>query len=156
MKIKGHKGFTIVELLIVVSLIAILSAVAIPALLKYQRDYKFLDYASQMEYLVKSAKILAMERTTNVGVCVEESRLTIRYLGTSRGAGICTGDVVRTMHVTDSYVSLSGSGASFDPRGLAIFTGNVSVSYSGRCEIVCISRTGIRTKRVLSGTCSCS
>ena len=153
MKIKGHKGFTIVELLIVVSLIAILSAVAIPALLKYQRDYKFWDYASQMEYLVKSAKILAMERTTNVGVCVSGSTLTIRDLGTDRGAGICTGTVVRTMQVTDSYVSLSGSGASFDPRGLAIQLGSACVTYDGRFERVVISRAGVRTERG-SGGCS--
>lgn len=151
MQIKNPKGFSLVELMIVVSIFAILAAVAIPALLKYQRDYKFIDYASRMEYLVKQAKIYAMERTTNVGVCVSgsTSTLTIRDLGTSRGAGICTGTPIKTMTVTESYVTLAGSGASFDPRGLAIFTGNVCVRYadSNRYEAVRISRAGIRTER---------
>ncbi len=147
MKLKGQKGLSLVELLVAISLIAILASIAIPALLKYQRDYTFIDYASQMKYLVKQAKIYAMERTTNVGVCVQGNMLTIRNIGTSRGAGICTGTVLRTMTVTDSYVTLTGSGASFDPRGLAIQLGNVCVAYGGRYERVVVSRVGIRTER---------
>lgn len=158
MKLKGQKGFSLVELMIVVSVFAILAAIAIPALFKYQRDFKFIDYASQMEYLVKTAKIYAMERTTNVGVCVSGSTLTIYDLGTSRGAGICTGTAIRTMTVTasDNYVTLAGSGASIDPRGLAIQLGNACVEYSGRYEKVCISRTGVRTMRGPTGGCATS
>ncbi len=157
MKLRGQKGFSLVELMIVVSLVAILSAIAIPALLKYQRDYKYLDYASQMEYMVKIAKIHAMERTTNVGVCVSGNALTIRDIGTSRGAGICTGTELRRMSVTDSYVTLAGSGGSFDPRGLAIFLGNVCVAYDGKHRKVCISRTGVRTDIERTGGCvSCT
>lgn len=152
MEIKQQKGFSLVELMITVALIAILASIAVPALLKYQRDYKFLDYASQMEYLVKTAKIYAMERTTNVGICVQGNTLTIRDIGTDRGAGICAGnDVIKTMTVTDSYVTLGGTGASVDPRGLAIQLGNVCVSYNNMHERVSISRTGIRTERGAGG-----
>lgn len=149
MRINNQKGFSLVELMIVVSIFAILAAIAIPALLKYQRDFKFLDYASQMEYLVKQGKIYAMERTVNVGVCVSGNTLAIRNLGTSRGAGICSGTAIMTMTVTDSYVTLAGSGASFDPRGLAIQIGNVCVIYPDRnmYEAIRISRAGIRTER---------
>ncbi len=151
-KLRQNRGFSIIELMIVVAVIAILSGIAVPQLLNYYRDYKFLDYASQMEYLVKQGKIYAMERTTNVGVCVSGNTLSIRDIGTSRGAGICTGTPIRSMTVTDSYVTLGGSGGSFDPRGLAIQIGTTCVTYSGKFVKMHISRAGIR-KEAGSGGC---
>lgn len=156
MKFKSQRGFSLVELMITVSIVAILSAIAIPALLKYQRDYKFWDYASQMEYLVKMAKIYAMERTTNVGVCVSGGTLTIRDLGTSRGAGICSGTEIRRMTVTDSYVTLAGSGASVDPRGITIWSGNTCVSYNNKYTKMCFSKASVRRVEGNGGCTPCS
>lgn len=148
----NNNGFSLIELLVVIGIIAILVGIAIPQLRAYYRDYRFWNYASQMEYLVKQAKIYAMERTTNVGVCVQGNTLSIRNIGTSRGAGICDGTVIKSMTVTDSYVTLAGTGASFDPRGLAIQLGNTCVSYSGKNVKIYISRAGIRKE---TGTGSC-
>lgn len=149
----NNKGLSLTELLVVIAILAILAGIAIPQLIKYYREHKFWDYASQMEYLVKQAKVYAMERTTNVGVCVSGNTLSIRDIGTSRSAGICTGTVIRTMTISESYVTLGGSGGSFDPRGLAIQLGNTCVAYSGKNVKMYISRTGIRKE---TGTGGCS
>lgn len=159
MKFKNQKGFSIVELMIVVSIFAILAAIAIPALLKYQRDFKFWDYASQMEYLTKYAKIVAMERTTNVGVCVSGSTLTIWDIGTGRpssAAASCTGTAIKTMTVTDSYVTLAGSSASFDPRGVTIWSGNTCVYYNNKYTKMCFSKASVRRVEGSGGCTPCS
>lgn len=147
----NNKGFSLEWLLIVIGIILILAIIGSPKLIKYYRDYKFWDYASQMEYLIKQAKIYAMERTTNVGVCVSGNILSIRNLGTSRGSGICSGTVIRSMTVTDNYVTLRGTGASFDPRGLAIQLGTTCVAYSGKNVKMHISRAGVRKKMGTGG-----
>lgn len=148
-----NKGFTLIELIVVIGIIAIIAGISFPQLLKYQKEYKFWDYASQMEYLVKQAKIYAMERTVNVGVCVQGNTLSIRNLGTNRGAGICSGTAIKSMTVTDSYVTLAGTGGSFDPRGIAIQIGTTCVAYSGKNVKMHISRAGIRKE---TGTGGCS
>ena len=129
-----QKGFTLVELIVAMGLIAVMAAVAVPSVLRYYKDYKFDDYAAQMDYLVKYAKIYAMEKTTNMGICVNSSArtLTIRDIGRVRGAGICSGTVIKSMPVAENYISLAGSGASIDPRGVTIFAGNTCISYNNK------------------------
>ncbi len=156
MKYIGQKGFSLVELLITIAIIGIVAAIAIPNFISYQRSYKFTDYASQIEYLIKYAKIYAMERTTNVGICVSGSELTVRNIGTSRSAGICSGSVVSTMTVPESYITIAGSGASFDPRGVAIWSGYVCVSYNNKYSKMCISKASLRKQEGSGGCSPCS
>lgn len=155
MKHSGQKGFSLVELIIALTVIATMAAIAFPNLLKYRRDYIFNDYASQIEYLVKYGKIYAMEKTTNVGFCINttDKTFTVRDIGRSRGAGICSGSEIRRLPVAENYISLAGSGASIDPRGVTIFSGNVCVSYNNRYFKVYLSKTSLRTENG-SGECS--
>lgn len=168
-----NKGFTLVELILVLAIAGIMLSIAIPNLIKYRKDYIFNDYASQMEYLVKYGKIYAMEKTTNVAVCISSNNLlTLQNIGTSRSFTLacnasneCTGNnpttpcIIKTMRIpsSDNYITLAGSGASFDPRGLAILTGYVCVAYDGKHRKICINRTGVRTDKEKEGGCvSCT
>ncbi|MCC6345618.1 MAG: prepilin-type N-terminal cleavage/methylation domain-containing protein [Nitrospirales bacterium] len=158
---KGQEGFSLLELIIVVVIVAVISAVAVSSISKFIKQYKFDSYAANMEYLVKLGKIKALELTSNVGVCVDTAarQLSIRDIGTSRSAGICSGSPLQgasNMTVAESYITVAGTGASFDPRGLAIQSGYTCFSYNGRYARVCISRSSVRTDSGAGGCSSCS
>ncbi len=144
-------GFSLVELLVVIGLIAILASAAIPPITKYFRTYKYIEYATSMENLVRWARLTAIERTVNVGLCIQGNTLQIINMGANR-TNICSGSVINSLQITHNFVSLSGAGAAFDPKGFAIFDGNVCVTNNSEFYRVRISRFGaIRTEKGTGG-----
>ena len=175
MKRKGQRGFSLLEIVAALGILTVLTAIAVPNLTKFYRDYRFNDYASQIEYLIKHGKIYSMEYSTNIGVCVTSSpkRLTIFNIGPNRDAStcqttdtLCTANnhtapcIVKRITLTEDYISISGSNngsvLKIDPRGIAIHPGmggNVCIAYDGKYHKVTIGTTAIRTER---GTGGCS
>lgn len=156
-------GYSLIELIAVITLIAILVSVAIPFMSRLIRYTKYQNYCNSLELLIKQAKILAMERSTNIGICVDDER-TVRIvdMGTNRGAGACVGTTLRILQIEPgdtSFVRFAGSSASLDPRGFAIFNGNACVHNSEKNVyfLVCISRFGgIRVETGQGGCRNCS
>lgn len=130
-KVVKNSGFTLTEVLIVISIAVIIAIIAIPNIRKYYSIYKSNEKVKEVESALKWARLVAMERTTNIGLCVENNQLKIIDMGTSR-SGICTGSILRTIKGTQDII-ISGSGSAFDPRGLAIFSGSISVNSSVNC-----------------------
>ena len=61
---KAQKGFTLIELMIVVAIIGILAAVAIPAFMDYMRKAKKSEASVNLNKLGKTAKIAYQESST--------------------------------------------------------------------------------------------
>ncbi len=148
-----NRGFSFVELMVVIALISILSAIAVPQINKMYRTYKYIEYTSSMENLVRWAKITAMERSINVGLCVANNK-TLRIVNMeTRRSNICNGQDLNRLNINDAFVSLSGSGAAFDPRGFDIFNGNVCLTNGDSYYKVVISRFGAIRIQKGSGGC---
>jgi hypothetical protein len=62
-------------------------------------------------------------------------------MGTSR-TDACTGTAVNTMPIQDAFVSLSGNGLAFDPRGFAIAAGDACVTNNAHYHKVAVSKFG--------------
>lgn len=152
---KFNKGFSIIELLVVMGIMTILVTVAVPSLNAYYRNYKYREYIYSMESLIRWSRLTAMERTANVGLCVDSThkRLNIVNMGAGR-SDACKGDTLNHLKIEDDFVSIKGNGAAFDPRSFAIFTGNVCITGDTNYYKVVISRFGaIRIERG-KGECS--
>lgn len=130
----NSKGFTLIEMLIAIGILSILAVVAVPSILKQYRTYKYNEYVAQVEYTIKWAKVEAMTRSTNIGICVENNGVTVYDIGSNR-SGFCTGTPLRRVESKDSFVQITGASVGFDSRGLGIMNGSVQVrdSNTGRC-----------------------
>jgi type IV fimbrial biogenesis protein FimT len=150
-------GYSLVEIIIVIALIVILTSIAIPFLLKFIKYNKYQNYCNTLELLIKEAKITAIEKSTNIGVCVDnEKTVKIIDMGAKR-LRLCDGTPIKIFQIDpgDTFVKFKGSGAAFDPRGFVIFSGNVCVYNSERNTyfLVCISNFG--RIRIVTGEGDC-
>lgn len=139
--------------MIAIAILSIMSIVATLSLGKHYKIYKFNSHAYAMENIVKWAKLTSMERSINVGICVDSKVLKIMNLGTQR-TGVCSGDLLNKLEIKDDFAYLSGSGCVFDPRGFAALAGDVCVTNNERYYKACINRFGALRIEKGSGGCS--
>jgi Tfp pilus assembly protein FimT len=145
------RGFGLAETLVVVAVIGITTAVAMPSLLTYWQAATLTAGAQELQSILSSARQLAIRQNTTV--CVERSGSLIRYrvgscggtqwvgagtdtngwMGLSNGVQITNA----TASVAFSYLGAANPGGTYTVRNPAntAQTLNVVVTVSGRVKI---------------------
>ena len=113
---KSMKGFTLIELMIVVAIIAILAAIALPA---YQ-DYTIRSQVSEGSVLADGAKTAVAEYYSNRGVAPKDNASAGLATNTSIKGKFTTQLTVNSGLITALYgnkanTSITGSSLSFSP-----------------------------------------
>ena len=70
-QLKGHKGFTLIELMIVVAIIGILAAIAIPNFLTYQLKSRQAEAKTNLQAIKTSEVAFQAERGCYIGAAAE-------------------------------------------------------------------------------------
>ena len=124
-------GFTLVELVVVVSVIAIMAALAVPFILSASRSLTMSRGAREMQAALLQARALAI--TSRQNICFQPVTGGYAYLKATCAGTPWTGpntDASGTFRPADN-VTLSGGAAIFTPFGTASQTTVVTVSVVG-------------------------
>ena len=132
MKKENKKGISLLEFLLVLSIIVILSTFAVPAWNRFFEINRYNNFIMTVENAINRAKIVAMEKSTNVGVCISDNQILIYDTGYARSTDPCTGTLLFTVTPESGNISISSAGTIiFDPRGLNIMVGgNVCIHHN--------------------------
>jgi len=139
------RGLTLTELMIVIGIIAILSTTAIIKFREWYENYKYLEEVSKLEYLIRKAKVIALERSSYVRVLVSGNTLVIEDCGVDNSS--CS-----TISSYEFEFNLNSTGSiTFSPRGLSHSWGSFCISKDSMSYKVIVNRGGIRVEK--GGTC---
>lgn len=165
------RGFSIVELLIVLLVIMIITGVALPAFLRAYQSYQVGDAASRMADIIKFTRFEAIRRNTPISCLIQQPAGTTTAWTDSNGTGVkdpterqvlfsgtvgpiaagAPNGLAASVGTALTAVSLTNGAIRFDQRGAltiaavdVIYVGNTAVPGAGYRAVVVLPSGSIQ------------
>ena len=148
---KRTSGFTAMELMVVIAIIAIISALSIPNLIAWRSNYQLRGSAREVQAAINEARLAAVKENAIATVTFDIADRQVQMSVTNRATGAATTKATRLKPaVRIASTSFTSNGFRFNSRGLPInladdsfAAGTVTVSNSaGDALRVIMSSTG--------------
>ncbi|MFH2064556.1 MAG: GspH/FimT family pseudopilin [Pseudomonadota bacterium] len=136
---KGNKGFTIVEMLIVIVIMAILATVAVPNIISWRANATLSGDTRTLKADFELARSTAIKNNTTATITFDTGNN--RYSITSGGDTVLSRNLTNTS-IIGTALAVTGNETIFDSRGRTDNTGNVTLSNGSRNTKVSISMIG--------------
>jgi prepilin-type N-terminal cleavage/methylation domain-containing protein len=137
-RLKGSRGFTISEILVVTAIFGILAAIAVPQFLALQPSFRLNGAARQVFSEIMSARMKAVNENTTYTVTFPNTQ-TIQIVG----SGTRTVDI-QTLYSGVTLTSSAGT-INLSARGTADVASTITITNSAGSRTVSVKITGTAT-----------
>ncbi len=143
------EGFSLVELMVVISTMGILLAISVPAIRGWLRSWNLNGEANNMAMMMRAARSTAINRNTDVVFVFDQTEGEYFYVVDADGDGTADGNEVQSgTHELPNGIAI---GAFTTPQQWITFTPRGSTSDGGTITVQSHS-VDTRTIRIYSGT----
>ena len=120
-------GFSMVELAVSLTVLLILTAIAIPSLMRSFRTYQLNDAAARLSDMLKFTRFEAVRRNTQVQLLMQQPSPPAWIIGVdSNGNGII--DAAEKQQIISGFATLLSSGVAPTPAAISAALGGASLN----------------------------